>query len=644
MKPEYQSVLAAGIEKKYRHLEDEIMKDVVRRIRKTGKITSTADWQLQRYMILGHSTEDVEKNIREAVGGDYPETFELYDKVIEEFYTRSKEMYEQVNASFVPYEENQELQQLTNALIQQSNDELFNITQSLGFKVDMGNGRLVFAPLSEYYNQYLDNAMVEITSGAFDYNTVLRRVVTQMTASGLRTIEYASGRTNRCDVAARRAVMTGLSQLTGRISDMNAQKLHTDYFEIDWHAGARPTHREWQGKVWSREELRTVCGLGEVTGLEGVNCYHTRYPFIPGISVRNYSDAWLEEQNRKEDIPKTWKGKDYTLYEATQKQRHMETAMRAQRERVQLLQQGGADPDDVIIAKCKYQAQLDEYKKFSKKMGLVEQRERIYYDMRGRVAPSQKTYKQWQADQARKKAVRMQTTQKKLAKQSTSAIMKSTADAQDFTQLKNYVKQEYGMDWDISVDALDFASVREGVRGIELVIQEFPQAKGSFKLIGTQKNGLMCAGYDGDINFNPGLFDTRQHVLSVYPQYMHPQNDTLMGRGSHEAGHILEKALIDKANNGQASQLGALSWKDCTYAKAVIRDACIAAKKLPECKGKTKGELKREISRYATDDRSIGGGGPSECLAEAVSDYVQNGTNAAPLSKEIWKILKKELG
>ena len=204
MKPEYQSVLAAGIEKKYRHLEDEIMKDVVRRIRKTGKITSTADWQLQRYMILGHSTEDVEKIIREAVGGDYPETFELYDKVIEEFYTRSKEMYEQVNASFVPYEENQELQQLTNALIQQSNDELFNITQSLGFKVDMGNGRLVFAPLSEYYNQYLDNAMVEITSGAFDYNTVLRRVVTQMTASGLRTIEYASGRTNRCDVAARR--------------------------------------------------------------------------------------------------------------------------------------------------------------------------------------------------------------------------------------------------------------------------------------------------------------------------------------------------------------------------------------------------------------------------------------------------------
>ena len=80
MKPEYQSVLCAGVEKKYRHLENEIMKDVVRRIQKTGQITSTADWQLQRYMILGHSTEDVENIVRSAVGGDYVDTFRLYDE------------------------------------------------------------------------------------------------------------------------------------------------------------------------------------------------------------------------------------------------------------------------------------------------------------------------------------------------------------------------------------------------------------------------------------------------------------------------------------------------------------------------------------------------------------------------------------
>ena len=187
--------------------------------------------------------------------------------------------------------------------------------------------------------------------------------------------------------------MTGITQLTGKISDMNAEKLGAEYFEIAWHAGARPTHAVWQGRVWSKEQLVTVCGLGTVTGLEGANCYHERYPFIPGISERNWTDEWLERKNREENTPKTFNGKEYTLYEAKQKQRQMETAMRAQREKVQLLRKGGADPDDVMLARAKYQGQLNEYSRFSRKMGLKEERERIYIDGRGRIAPSKDSYR-----------------------------------------------------------------------------------------------------------------------------------------------------------------------------------------------------------------------------------------------------------
>lgn len=403
MNQAYQSLLNAGVEKKYRMLEAEIMKDVVRRIQKTRKITSTADYQIHRYMILGHSTEDVEGIIRQTVGYDWPDTFQLYDKVIEWEYVRSRSLYEQINAHFIPYEQNAELQQLTRALIQQSNDELFNITKSLGFMVDMGNGKKVFSPLSEIYNGYLDNAITMMASGAFDYNTLIRRVVGEMTVSGLRTVDYASGRSNRVDVAARRALLTGMGQLTGRISDMNGQALGTDKFEVDWHPGARPDHAVWQGRVWSSQQLVEVCGLGSGGGLLGWNCRHTYYPFLKGISVRNYSDEWLESMDRQEIRKIEFRGREYNMYEATQRQRQMETAMRAQREKAQLLQKGGAAPDDVLNAKCKYQAQLDEYKAFSKKFNLPEQRERIYADLRGRIAPSKRTYEKWQAEQANKK-------------------------------------------------------------------------------------------------------------------------------------------------------------------------------------------------------------------------------------------------
>ena len=351
------------------------------------KITSTADWQINRLKIPGYSSEDIENALKDTLNASYLEMFELYDKVIDWEYVRNKDLYEQINAEYIPFEENEHLIQVTSAIKKQSLEDLENITRSLGFYLDYG-GRKVLTPLSQVYSGYLDNACMDIVTGAFDYNAVLRRVVTQLTNSGLRTIDYASGYSSRVEVAARRAVMTGISQLTGKISDMNAEKLGTEYFEVAWHSGARPTHAVWQGKVWTKQQLTTVCGLGSVTGLLGANCYHEYYPFIPGISERNWTDEWLEEQDRKENTPKEFRGKEYTVYDAKQRQRQMETAMRAQRQKVQLLKEGGADPDDVMLAKCKYQGQLDEYARFSKQMGLKQERERIYIDMRGRVAPN----------------------------------------------------------------------------------------------------------------------------------------------------------------------------------------------------------------------------------------------------------------
>ena len=390
MRKEYKDQVADKIAARYIGLEERILQDIARRIKKTGEITSTADWQINRLRILGYSSEDIEREIKKTLDASYPEMFELYDKVIDWEYVRNKDIYEQINAEFIPYEENRQLQQITDAIIQQSLEDLENVTRSLGFYLDY-NGRKVLTPLSQVYTNYLDNACFDIVTGAFDYGSVLRRVVTQLTNSGLRKIEYGSGYASRVEVAARRAVMTGVANLTGEIADYNAKKLGTEYFEVEWHAGARPAHSVWQGRVWTKEQLYSVCGLGTVTGLLGANCYHTYYPFFPGISERNWSDDWLEEQNRKESKPKEFRGKEYTLYEAKQRQRQMETAMRAQREKVQMLQNGGADRQEVMLQKAKYQGQLNEYAVFSRKMGLKEERERIYIDGRGKIATNNKT-------------------------------------------------------------------------------------------------------------------------------------------------------------------------------------------------------------------------------------------------------------
>ena len=415
MDESYQNLLAAGVEAKYRALEMSIMDDIIRRIQKAGRITDAADWQIQRLVILGNSTQDIEDLIRRAVGGNEDEVRRLYAEVIEREYTRDRSLYEQIGKEFIPYELNPELQQITDALVKQSTEELYNITKSTGFMLENGSGRKIFTPLSDVYNRYLDDAITGMANGAYDYNTLVRRLVSQMTASGLRTdhalsdggsdygVDYASGWHNRVDVAARRALLTGFGQLTQHVTDLNAQRLGTNYFEVTWHGGARPEHAAWQGKVYTKEQLTTKCGLGTGPGLLGWNCRHTYYPFIPGISERLYTDEWLEEQNRREAIPRSFRGKEYNAYEATQKQRQMETAMRARREQVQLLRTAGADKEDITIAQCKYQAQLEQYRSFSAAMGLEEQMERVYTGRTtGRISPSPQVYARWQAEQIAK--------------------------------------------------------------------------------------------------------------------------------------------------------------------------------------------------------------------------------------------------
>ena len=95
---------------------------------------------------------------------------------------------------------------------------------------------------------------MDIASGAFDYNTVLKRITNEMTNSGVRTVAYASGHTDRIEVAARRAVMTGFHQVVAKKAEQDMAALDTNYVEVTWHHGARPAHQVWQGKVyfWDR--------------------------------------------------------------------------------------------------------------------------------------------------------------------------------------------------------------------------------------------------------------------------------------------------------------------------------------------------------------------------------------------------------
>ena len=372
--------LPLSISKAFSELEIRIMSDIVRRIKENGFSTATSDWEIARLQQLGTSEADIKKWVQEALKATDEEMERIFSDEVFKQYTGYERAYKASGQKQLALEENEPLQQLIVATKEQLAGEYENLAASMGFAIRGSNGKITYSPLMEYYRNTLDAAVMDIQSGAFSYQAVLNRTVNQLTSSGLRWIDFDSGHHNRVDVAARRAVMTGFRQVQGKINEQVAADLKTDSYEVTYHVGARPEHQPWQGRVWTMQQLISVCGLGTVTGLHGANCYHDYNAFIPGVSVRTYTDEQLEEMTEKENEPKTYLGKQYTTYEALQYQRKMETTMRKYRQDIKLLQEGGSSNDDIILKKAKYQGKLQEYETFSRKMGLPMQKERIYQD------------------------------------------------------------------------------------------------------------------------------------------------------------------------------------------------------------------------------------------------------------------------
>lgn len=262
-----------------------------------------------------------------------------------------------------------------------------NITRSMGFLVDSGRAML---PPAQAYQWALNSATMQVQSGATSYGQAIANATRQLADSGLKVVDYQSGRHDQIDVAVRRAVLTGVSQISDKFTEQNAEYLGTRYYEISAHAGARDvpgpngweSHKDWQGKVYYESEsgepdplgkypdLAESTGYGYVDGLMGANCRHRRYPWIEGVSKRTYTDDELKNI----DPPAfEYEGRKYTHYAATQKQRQIENAVRHWKRRVA----AATDDEDKAVAQARVARLQEKYVEFSRIAGLRTQPERM---------------------------------------------------------------------------------------------------------------------------------------------------------------------------------------------------------------------------------------------------------------------------
>lgn len=370
-----------NIVKLYDDLEDYIIDDICRRISKTGIITETGKWQIDRAGNFGYSLDNIKSRIQETLNLSNKEIDKLFKDAAIKSIKQDNVLYKQAKLTPIHYQKEPQLQQYLAAAAKQTKGEFKNLTKTLGFVLNTG-GKKVNKSLSQAYIDTVNFASMQVNSGVCSYQTAIRNAVKSLSNSGVRVISYESGWNNRLDVAVRRATLTGANQMSTNMTRFIHDSLvPTDeqYVEVTAHSGARPSHRVWQGQVYKVEgstdkypNLAESTGYGTGEGLCGWNCRHSFFPFIPGVSTRTYSD---EELKNIDPPPFIYNGKEYSYYEATQMQRKMERDIRATKREI-IGYNAIGDQDAFTTASIKLQQQKKVYRNFSKKAGIRVKDER----------------------------------------------------------------------------------------------------------------------------------------------------------------------------------------------------------------------------------------------------------------------------
>lgn len=318
--PEYLNSFSSGYLGMCDVLNEQIIRDVARRIAKTGRITPTAEWQLKQAKQSGALMNDVIREVGVLTGKSDTEILRLFqDAGLTGMLQDAKPLLQAGKLKTSDIVLSGAMQRTMEAAAEKCRGEIGNLTLTTAVATQ------------QEYMQALNAAYMKVTSGAFSYQEAIRQAIRDAAVKGT-SVMYDSGYISKLDTAIRTALLTGVNQTAGKLTELYTSELGAEYYETTAHAGARPSHSVWQGKVFKiegtapgYENFYEATGYGTGAGLCGWNCRHSFYPYWPGVSKPAYTKDDLEDYSR----PKySFAGNLLTEYECMQKQREYERAVR----------------------------------------------------------------------------------------------------------------------------------------------------------------------------------------------------------------------------------------------------------------------------------------------------------------------------
>ena len=383
--PSYLDQMPDAFVQLWQQVEEQILQDVARRIGKMDKVTPTANWQLWRYQQTEAVRNDVVKLLAKYTGKSEAAIRRLLLQAATEAMEREDAIYYHYDMEPTPFEENAALNNLLDAGARQTCGTWQNLTATTANTV------------TGAFERTLDAAWLKVSTGAFDYKTAVKQAVDSL-ADDMPMVTYPSGHRDSIEVAARRAVLTGVNQTCGKLQEARMDEMGCEFVETSAHGGARPSHAEWQGRQFHRggavnykgkhyPDFEAATGYGTGAGLCGWNCRHTFFAVFPELGA---PPQWTREELEALNARNIeWNGKKYTAYEISQMQRARERNVRRWKKRYLAEDAAGLDTTDSAV---RLKAALQSLAEFAQATGGRVDSARVSVPKFGRSEASKASY------------------------------------------------------------------------------------------------------------------------------------------------------------------------------------------------------------------------------------------------------------
>lgn len=407
-----QEKLLEVFDKRFQNYNTKVLEELGNVIKQFKDLTPSQAYALGQQLKYNTTIKDLLNELSKISGMSVEDLKKVLERVAKENLGFADVYYKSRGLDTPIYEDSKALQRLVNSVYKVAGEEFKNIAKSTGFRLLDNNGNPLLLDIDKTYKEVIDRCVVSISQGKETYQQAMKSTLKQLSDSGVRRIDYANNYSRRIDSSVRMNVLDAVREVSNQSQMLLGEEFDYNAVEVSHHSNSAPDHSnndiengkfdidghqfvkldilKEQIKNGMEKEI-TLKDIDEVNHrvkckgkwhydfdyinnnlnrpVSTMSCYHYIFSVVLGVSRPQFTDKQLEEDKKKNNDGFEFEGKHYSMYDGTQLQRKIETAIRQEKD-TQILAKASEDNDLVLQSQKRITDLTAKYKQLCSVSGL----------------------------------------------------------------------------------------------------------------------------------------------------------------------------------------------------------------------------------------------------------------------------------